>query len=77
MRDADPAFLQFYLGLEKRLPQELTRYHAETVKGLKPQVSIWKTGSQNNAFSLFCDPIHGFQKHKGLKLTDKIKPENN
>lgn len=81
---ADPTFLQFYLGLEKGLPQELARYHAETMKGLNPQVSIWNTGSHNHDSTLLplvnmvqsiAPVIDGFQKHTGLKLpVDMVKP---
>ncbi len=87
MRDlstsADPAFLQFYLGLEKGLPQELARYHAETVKNLKPQISLWNTGSEPNSSLLpitnmiqsMAPLIDGFQKHTKIKLPiGEIKP---
>ena len=91
MRDlstsADPTFLQFYLGLEKGLPQELARYHSTTVQGLKPQISIWNTGSGTNDNALLplvnmvqsmAPVIDGLQKHTNLKLSiDKIKPTDN
>lgn len=81
---ADPAFLQFYLGLEKGLPQELARYHSTTVQGLKPQISIWNTGGDNtnnpllplvNMVQSMAPVIDGFQKHTNIKLpVDPVNP---
>ncbi len=82
---AQPDIIKFYLGLEKGLPQELTRLQAEGLRDMKPQVSIWNTGSDANQqdatiplikmFQSFAPMMDGMQKHAGQIFGVKNVPD--
>jgi flotillin len=82
-READPELVKFYLGLEKNLPQELTRLQAEGLRDMKPAISVWNTGSdanhQNialpltNLFQSFAPLMDGMRKNGNIDLSKPFR----
>mmetsp|Transcript_11217 Transcript_11217/g.19175 ORF Transcript_11217/g.19175 Transcript_11217/m.19175 type:complete len:466 (-) Transcript_11217:57-1454(-) len=50
--DGDSATVKFYLGLKDGIYEKLAHQQAQAVSGMKPQISVWNTGSNANS-----DPI--------------------
>lgn len=83
--EADPDLLKFYLGLEKNLPQELTRLQAEGLRDMKPTISIWNTGNDANQsdvalpftrlFQSFAPLMDGMKKNANLDLGRPFRPD--